>query len=54
VELGAIGLQLRFIGHGTDQRMVEDVFGVLAKGGLIDELAARQGVQDGIDAQRLK
>ncbi len=40
VHLGAIGFQLRFVGHRADQRMVERVLGARGEPHLIDQLRA--------------
>ena len=50
VQLGAIRFELRFVGHGADQRMVEHILGLPGKSDLIDELAAHQVLQDRINA----
>ena len=42
VQLGAIGFELGFVGHGADQRMVEHVGEVSGEGDLIDELRPQQ------------
>ena len=52
VQFGAIRLQLRLVGHGADQRMVERVLGFPGERDLIDELAVHQVPQNGINAQR--
>ena len=44
-------IQLRFVGHGADQRMVEHVLGLSGESDLIDDLAARRSRQDGINAR---
>ena len=51
VQLGAIRLELRFVGHGADQWMVEHILGLSGKCDLIDELAAQQVLQRRINAQ---
>ena len=50
--LGAIGFQLRFVGHRADQRMSEGVLGARGEPHLIDQLRAEQLVEHRIDAQR--
>ena len=52
VPLGAIGFQLRFVGHRADQRVVEGVLGARGEPHLIDQLRAEQLVEHRIDAQR--
>ena len=50
--LGAIGFQLRFVGHRADQRVPEGVLGARGEPHLIDQLRAEQLVEHRIDAQR--
>ena len=45
VQLGAIRLELSFVGHGADQRMVEHVLGLSGEADLIDELRRSPGRQ---------
>ena len=45
VRLGAIGFQLRFVGHRADQRVAEGVFGARGEPHLIDQLRAEQLVE---------
>ncbi len=52
VPLGAIGFQLRFVGHRADQRMAEGVLGARGEPHLIDQLRAQRLVEHRIDAQR--
>ena len=52
VPLGAIGFQLRFVGHRADQRVAEGVLGARGEPHLIDQLRAEQLVEHRIDAQR--
>ncbi len=52
VPLGAIGFQLRFVGHRADQRVVEGVLGTRGEPHLIDQLRADQLIEHRIDAQR--
>ena len=52
VPLGAIGFQLRFVGHRADQRVAEGVLGARGEPHLIDQLRAEQLVDHRIDAQR--
>ena len=52
VPLGAIGFELRFVGHRADQRMVEGVLGARGEPHLIDQLRGEQLVEHRIDAQR--
>ena len=54
VQLGAIRFELRFVGHGADQRMVEDILGLSSEGDLIDELATEQVLRGRIDPQRFQ
>ena len=51
VPLGAIGFQLRFVGHRADQRMAEGVLGARGEPHLIDQLRPEQLVENRIDAQ---
>ena len=51
VQLGAIGLELRLVGHRTNQRMVEHILGLAGEPDLIDELGRHQVVNDRFDAQ---
>ena len=52
VQLGAIRLELRFVGHRANQRMVEHVLGLSGEPDLIDELGRHQVINDRFDAQR--
>ena len=54
VPLGAIGFQLRFVGHRADQRVAEGVLGGRGEPHLIDQLRVQQLVEHRIDAQRGK
>ena len=45
VQLGAIGFELRFVGHRADQRMVEHILGLPGEPDLIDELGRRPSRQ---------
>ena len=45
VQFGAIGFQLRFVGHRADQRMAERVLGARGEPHLIDQLRADQLVE---------
>jgi hypothetical protein len=54
VQLGAIRLELRLIGHGANQRMMEHIFGSPGESDLIDELAPHQVLQDRINPQRFQ
>ena len=47
VQLGAIRFELRFVGHGADQRMVEHVVGLSGESDLVDELAATKSSTTG-------
>ena len=52
VPFGAIGFQLRFVGHRADQRVAEGVLGAWGKPHLIDQLRTEQLVEHRIDPQR--
>ena len=52
MQLGAIGFELGFVGHRTNQRMVEHILGLSGEPDLIDELGRHQLVEDGFDPQR--
>ena len=52
MQLGAIGLELRFVGHRANQRMVEHILGLPGEPDLIDEFGRDQVVNDRFDAQR--
>ena len=52
VHLGAIGFQLRFVGHRADQRVAEGVLGARGEPHLIDQLRTEQLVEHRIDPQR--
>ena len=54
VHRGAIGFELRFVGHRTNQRVVEDILGLSGKGDLIDEIAAQQALEDSINPERFQ
>ena len=45
MQLGAIGFQLRFVGHRTNHRVVERIFGLPGEPDLIDELRRHQVVE---------
>ena len=48
VPLGAIGFQLRFVGHRVDQRVVEGVIGARGEAHLIDQLRVQQSSNTGL------
>ena len=50
VHVGAIRLELGFIGHRTNQRMVKHILGLAGEFDLIDELGRHQVGNDGFDA----
>ena len=50
VHLGTIRLELGFVGHRTDQRMVKHILGLAGEFDLIDELGRHQVGNDGFDA----
>ena len=52
MQLGAIGFQLRFVGHRADQRVVEGVFGVAGEPDWSMSSAAHELVEDRVDPQR--
>ena len=51
VPLGAMGFQLRFVGHRANQRMPEDVFGVRGVPHLVDKLCLQQFVHHRVDPE---
>ena len=51
VQLGAIGLELRFVGHRTDKRMMEYILGLAGQAEVFDELGHDQVINDWLDAQ---
>ena len=50
--LGAIGFQLRLVGHRADQRVAKGILGVRGEPHLIDQLRAEKLVDHRIDPQR--
>jgi len=54
VQLGAIRFELCFVGHRPNQRMVKHIFRLSGEGDLVDEFAAHQVLQDGLNAQRFE
>ena len=52
VQFGAVRLELRLVGHGTNQRVMKRVLGYMAEPHLIDELS-RYEIRDlGFDSER--
>ncbi len=51
MHFGAIGLELRFVSHGADQRMPKRVLSAWCEPHLVDELGDDQFVHAGIDPQ---
>ena len=51
MHLGAIGFQLRFVGHRADQRVAEGVFGARGEPDLVDQLRLDQLIDNRIDLQ---
>ena len=50
VHLGAVRLELGFVGHRANQRMVKHILGLAGERDLIDELGRHQVGNDGFDA----
>ena len=50
MHIGTVRLELGFIGHRTDQRMVKHILGLASEPDLIDELGRHEVGNDGFDA----
>jgi hypothetical protein len=54
VQFCAVRPQLRFVGHGTNQRMPEHIFDLRGEPDLVDQLTSHQLVGDRVNSQRVQ